>query len=41
VKPRQAELQIPRNVQFQTQGSSNMAKQVAEMIRALLPKRGK
>jgi acyl-CoA thioesterase-1 len=38
VKPRQAELQIPRNVHFQTQGSSVMAKQVAERIRQALPK---
>jgi acyl-CoA thioesterase-1 len=41
VKPRQAELQIPRNVHFQTQGSSVMSMQVAEMIRALLPNGGK
>jgi hypothetical protein len=38
VKPRQAELQIPRNVHFQNKGSSVMAKQVAEMIRQVLPK---
>jgi acyl-CoA thioesterase-1 len=38
VKPRQAELQIPRNVHFQTQGSSVMAKQVAERIQQALPK---
>jgi acyl-CoA thioesterase-1 len=38
VKPRQAELQIPRNVHFHTQGSSVMAKQVVERIRQALPK---
>jgi acyl-CoA thioesterase-1 len=38
VKARQAELQIPRNVHFQTQGSSVMAKQVAERIQQALPK---
>ncbi len=37
VKPRQAELQIPRNVHFRPQGSSVMAKQVAQIIRAALP----
>ena len=36
VKPRQAELQIPRNVHFMSSGSSVMAKQVAEHIRAAL-----
>jgi|UniRef100_UPI0037838374 hypothetical protein len=41
VKPRQAELQIPRNVHFQAKGSSVMAEQVAEMIRAALLKDGK
>lgn len=41
VKPRQAELQIPRNVHFQAKGSSVMAKQVAEKIRAALLKDGK
>lgn len=41
VKPRQAELQIPRNVHFQPKGSSVMAKQVAEKIRAALLKDGK
>jgi hypothetical protein len=41
VKPRQAELQIPRNVHFQTQGSSVMARQVAERIRAVLLHGGK
>jgi hypothetical protein len=39
VKPRQAELQIPRNVHFQSQGSSVMAKQVAEMIQNALSTR--
>jgi len=39
VKPRQAELQIPRNVHFQTKGSSVMAKQVAEMIQNALSTR--
>jgi acyl-CoA thioesterase-1 len=39
VKPRQAELQIPRNVHFQPKGSSVMAKQVAEMIRNALSAR--
>lgn len=38
VKPRQAELQISRNVHFQPQGSSVMAKQVAERIRQALLK---
>lgn len=38
VKPRQAELQIPRNVHFQRSGSTVMANQVAERIRATLPK---
>jgi len=41
VKPRQAGLQIPRNVHFQAQGSSVMAQQVAEKIRAALLKDGK
>jgi hypothetical protein len=36
VKPRQAELQIPRNVHFMSSGSSVMAKQVAEHIRVAL-----
>lgn len=36
VKPRQAELQIPRNVHFQPKGSSVMAKQVAAAIQAKL-----
>ena len=36
VKPRQTELQIPRNVHFQAKGSSAMAQQVAERIRAAL-----
>lgn len=39
VKPRQAELQIPRNVHFQAKGSSVMAKQVAEQIRGALQKK--
>jgi len=39
VKPRQAELQIPRNVHFHTQGSSVMAKQVVERIRQALPQK--
>ena len=39
VKPRQSELQIPRNVHFHTQGSSVMAKQVVEMIRQMLSKK--
>jgi acyl-CoA thioesterase-1 len=39
VKPRQSELQIPRNVHFHTQGSSVMAKQVVEMIRQVLSKK--
>ena len=34
VKPRQAELQCKRNVHFMPSGSSMMAKQVAEQIRA-------
>lgn len=38
VKPHQAELQMPRNVHFQTAGSKVMAKQVAETIQAALPK---
>lgn len=38
-KPRQAELQIPRNVHFQAKGSSVMAKQVAEMIQSALSTR--
>lgn len=37
VKPRQAELQIPRNVHFQAAGSKLMARQVAEQIRTALP----
>ncbi len=41
VNPRQAELQIPRNVHFQPKGSSVMAKRVAETIRAALLKDGK
>lgn len=36
VKPRQAELQIPRNVHFQVKGSSVMAKEVAEHIMTAL-----
>jgi acyl-CoA thioesterase-1 len=36
VKPRQAELQGKRNVHFMPSGSSVMAKQVAEHIRAAL-----
>lgn len=39
VKPRQAELQIPRNVHFQPEGSSVMAKQVAELIQNALSAR--
>lgn len=39
VKPRQAELQISRNVHFQPNGSSVMAKQVAEMIQNALSTR--
>ena len=39
VKPRQAELQIPRNVLFQAKGSSVMAKQVAQMIQNALSAR--
>lgn len=39
VKPHKAELQIPRNVHFQPQGSSVMAKQVAEMIQNALSTR--
>jgi len=39
VKPRQAELQIPRNVHFQAKGSSVMAKQVAQMIQNALSAR--
>ena len=38
VKPRQAELQGKRNVHFMPTGSAVMAKQVAEQIRAALPK---
>jgi acyl-CoA thioesterase-1 len=38
VKPRQAELQGNRNVHFMPTGSAVMAKQVAEQIRAALPK---
>lgn len=38
VKPRQTELQIPRNVHFQATGSRLMAQQVADAIRAALPK---
>ncbi|MCX6854713.1 MAG: SGNH/GDSL hydrolase family protein [Verrucomicrobia bacterium] len=38
VKPRQAELQGKRNVHFMPTGSSVMAKQVAETIRAALPR---
>jgi hypothetical protein len=38
VKPRQAELQGKRNVHFMPTGSSLMAKQVAEAIRAALPR---
>jgi hypothetical protein len=37
VKPRQAELQLPRNVHFRSTGSMVMAKQVADVIRAALP----
>ena len=36
VKPRQSDLQIPRNVHFQAKGSSVMARQVAEMIQNAL-----
>jgi acyl-CoA thioesterase-1 len=39
VKPRQAELQGKRNVHFQPAGSSVMAKQVADQIRAALSSR--
>lgn len=39
VKPRQTELQGKRNVHFMPQGSSVMARQVAERIRAELPVR--
>lgn len=39
VKPRQAELQGKRNVHFQPEGSSVMAKQVAERIRAEISSR--
>jgi acyl-CoA thioesterase-1 len=39
VKPRQAELQIPRNVHFHNQGSSVTAKQVVERIRQALPQK--
>jgi hypothetical protein len=39
VKPRQAELQIPRNVHFQAKGSSVMAQQVAERIKNALSAR--
>ena len=39
VKPRQAELQIPRNVHFQAKGSSVMAKEVAQMIQNALSAR--
>jgi hypothetical protein len=38
VKPRQSEWQIPRNVHFMTSGSAVLARQVAEYIRAALPK---
>ena len=38
VKPRQAEWQGKRNVHFMPTGSAVMAKQVAEQIRAALPK---
>lgn len=38
VKPRQAELQGKRNVHFMPTGSSVMARQVAETIRAALPR---
>jgi acyl-CoA thioesterase-1 len=38
VKPRQAELQIPRNVHFQAKGSSVMAAQVAAVTRDALSK---
>jgi acyl-CoA thioesterase-1 len=37
VKPRLAELQIPRNVHFTTAGSTVMAKQVAQRIQSALP----
>lgn len=39
VKPRQTELQIPRNVHFQPKGSSVMAQQVAEVIQNALSTR--
>lgn len=39
VKPRQADLQIPRNVHFMPSGSAVMAKQIAERIRAAIPKK--